>query len=502
VATARLPDDPSFEQLRRQAKDLRDLSRAGLQGALDLVGAHHPDGPHAVTLAGAQFVVARHYGFSSWAALRQHVTTIERYRRVPDELTEVASAELADEFLMLACLRYGGDDAQDRWLRAARLLAEHPGITRTSVHAAAAAADAEALESLLRQDPELASAQGGPYRWEPVLYLAFARHDPSMREYAVVRSARLLLDHGADPNAGYLWHGLIPAFTALTGALGSGEGDQPQHPHGFALARTLLAAGADPNDGQALYNRQFGRDDSHLALLLSHGLGQGDGGPWRARLGERTDSPSELIRGQLRWAVTHDMRMRVRLLAEHGADLRTAFEAGEERIVRCYNASDGRTPAEVAAVCGCLAVLDYLTEQGVPRPAAEGADGLIAAALAGDRPAAERLAGYTDAARAQRPGLIVWAASRRAWSAIPLLTELGWDVNARARVDFPLEQEWETALHEAAGAGEIDAARMLIELGADLAVRDARFHATPLGWAEHFGQQAMADYLRPLTPVQ
>jgi hypothetical protein len=162
----------------------------------------------------------------------------------------------------------------------------------------------------------------------------------------------------------------------------------------------------------------------------------------------------------------------------------------------------GSAPAEVAAVCGCLSVMDLLVSYGVPRPAAEGADGLIAAALAGDRRTAERLARYAGAARAQRPGLIVWAASRRAWSAIPLLTELGWDVSARARVDFPMEQEWETALHEAAGAGEIDAARMLIELGADPAVRDARFHATPLGWAEHFGQRAMTDYLRPLTPAQ
>ena len=502
MATARLPDDPSFEQFRRQAKDLRDMSRAGLPGALDLVGAHHPDGPHAVTLAGAQFVVARHYGFSSWAALKRHVATIERYRRAPDELTEAASGQFADEFLMLACLRYGGDDAPDRWQRAARLLAGHPEITRTSVHAAAAAADAGALQALLRQDPGLASAEGGPYRWEPILYLAYARHDPSISEGAAVRSARLLLGHGADPNAGYLWHGMIPPFTVLTGALGSGEGDQPRHPHGLALARTLLAAGADPNDGQALYNRQFGSGNSHLALLLSHGLGQGDGGPWRARLGERNDSPAELIRGQLRWAVTHDMRDRVRLLAEHGADLRTPFEADEERLVQCVNACDGRTPAEVAAVCGCWAVLDFLTEYGVPRPAAEGADGLIAAALAGDRRTAERLAGHAVAARARRPGLIVWAASRRAWPAIPLLAELGWDVNARARVDFPVEQEWETALHGAAGAGEIDAARMLIELGADPAARDARFHATPLGWAEHFGQQAMTDYLRPLTPVQ
>lgn len=502
MATARLPDDPSFEQLRKQAKDLRDFSRAGLQGALDLVGAHHPEGPHAVSLAGAQFVVARHYGFSSWAALRRHVTTIERYRRTPDEIAEVTVGQFADKFLMLACLRYGGDDAPDRWQRAARLLAEHPEITSTSVHTAAAVADADALRALLRQDPALASAQGGPYRWEPILYLAYARHDPSISKDATVRSASLLLDHGADPNAGYLWHGLIPAFTALTGALGSGEGDQPQHPHGFALARTLLAAGADPNDGQALYNRQFGSDDTHLALLLGHGLGRGDGGPWRARFGERTDSPAELIHGQLRWAVTHDMRDRVRLLAEYGADLRTPFEAGEERIVRCVNASDGRTPAEVAAVCGCWAVLDLLTGYGVPRPAAEGADGLIAAALAGDRRTVERLAGHAGAARAQRPGLVVWAASRRAWSAIPLLTELGWNVNARARVDFPIEQEWETALHEAAGNGEIHAARMLIELGADPGIRDARFHATPLGWAEHFGQQAMADFLQPLTPSE
>jgi hypothetical protein len=121
------------------------------------------------------------------------------------------------------------------------------------------------------------------------------------------------------------------------------------------------------------------------------------------------------------------MRDRVRLLAEHGADLRTPFAAGEDRIVKCVDASDGRTPAEVAAICGCGAVLDWLVSLGgVARPAAEGTDGLIAAALAGDRLVVERLAGWGDAARAQRPGLIVWAAARRAWPAIPLLAELGW----------------------------------------------------------------------------
>jgi hypothetical protein len=465
MATAHLPDDPSLEQLRKQAKDLRDLSRAdGVrgQGALDLVAAHHPGGAHPVSLAGAQLVVARHYGFSSWARLKHHVETIQRYRRVPDEVTSAGTP--ADEFLMLACLRYGHDDTPSRWQRAARLLAEHPEITRASVHAAAAAADVDALSALIAQDPAQASAEGGPYGWEPILYLAYARHDPAISEPAIIEAARLLLDHGADPNAGYLWHGLTSPFTALTGALGSGEGDQPAHPHGLTLARTLLAAGADPNDSQALYNRQFSSDDSHLALLFEYGLGRGGGGPWRARLGPAADSLRDLLRRQLWWAIVHDMRDRVRLLAERGTDVRTPFEVpGRPMFLR---SSRAWTPAETAALCGCPAVLDWLVDHGATRPALDGAEGLIAAALASDRAAVSRLRPHAGQAHAERPGLIVWAAARRAWDAIPLLAELGFDVNARGRADAPVEQEWETALHAAAAIGDLAAARLLLSLAA------------------------------------
>ena len=45
---------------------VRDLARAGIPGALDLVAAHHPKGAHPVTLTGAQLVVARHYGFRAF----------------------------------------------------------------------------------------------------------------------------------------------------------------------------------------------------------------------------------------------------------------------------------------------------------------------------------------------------------------------------------------------------------------------------------------------------
>jgi len=493
LSTVPLPDDPSLEQLRKQAKDVRDLARAGVPGALDLVAAHHPDGAHPVTLAGAQLVVARHYGFASWARLKHHLEMIERYRRQPDEVDEATG--LADEFLVLACLRYG-DDAPSRWERAARLLAEHPEI-RSDIYVAAACADG-AVAGLLAADPALARREGGPYRWEPLLYLTYARHDPTVTEAATLGAAQALLDHGADPNAGYLWHGLHPPFTALTGALGSSEGDQPEHPHGFALAGLLLDRGADPNDGQVLYNRQFGADDRHLVLLLQHGLGRGDGGPWPARLGHSMDTPSELLRTQLWWAIVHDLRERVRLLVEHGADFHTPYAAPGGRPSG-LRTSDGRTPAEVAALAGCPELVDWLVARGAARPAADGVDAVIAAALAADRAGVERLREHVDAARAQRPALIVWAAARRRIDAIPLLVELGFDVNALGRTDIPMEQAWETALHEAAGHGDVELARLLLALGADPAIHDTRFDATPLSWARHFDQRATIDLLEPLA---
>ena len=496
MSTVPLPDDPSLEQLRKHAKTLRDLARAGVPGALDLYRTHHPDGVERVTLAGAQLVTARHYGFASWARLKHHLELVERYFRAPDEVT--ASADPTDELLTLACLRYGDGDTAERWERASQLLAEHPGLARSSVHVAAAAADVAALDALLTADPSRATQEGGPYRWEPLLYLAYGRLDPPGDEADTLAAARLLLDHGADPNAGYLWHGLTSPFTALTGALGRGEGDQPEHPHGLALAELLLAAGADANDGQALYNRQFRADDRHLVLLFRYGLGQGDGGPWRARLGHTIDSPYELVRTQLWWAIVHDMRNRVRLLVEHGADIQSRFAVlgGRPSWMRT---SDGRTPTELAALSGCPELAEWLVAQGTAPPPTDGPDALIAAALAGDRATVQRLATHLDTVRAERPALVVWAAARGKRDAIPLLVELGFDVNARGRSDVPMEQAWETALHEAAGNGDVELARLLLDLGADPNVEDARFHATPLGWAQHFGRTATAELLAPLT---
>ena len=52
-----------------------------------------------------------------------------------------------------------------------------------------------------------------------------------------------------------------------------------------------------------------------------------------------------------------------------------------------------------------------------------------------------------------------------------------------------------TALHFAAIHGQIEAARWLLDHGADLEARDGDFHATPLSWANEKGQTAMVAFL-------
>jgi hypothetical protein len=243
-----LPENPSLEHLRRQARTLLRQFRAADPGALALLLHHHPHPHEPLRLADAQLVVARSYGFPSWPALRHHLDVVGRLARSPH--TVAPRPDPADELLRLACVRYGGDSRADQ-ARAVALLAERPELSAASIHTAAAAGDEAAARAFLARDPELASQVGGPFGWEPLLYLAYSRLGGD-----ALPAARLLLDHGADPNAGYLWAGTYP-FTALTGAFGGGEdrGNEPPHPQSRPLARLLLAAGADPNDSQTLYNR-------------------------------------------------------------------------------------------------------------------------------------------------------------------------------------------------------------------------------------------------------
>jgi ankyrin repeat protein len=502
VSAISLPDNPSVNHLRRLARILHRKVRAGEPEALAMVAEHHPGGVptdlSAFQLSAAQLVVARRCGFPSWPRLKRYLDVLAEHGWHSSPST-AAESVAADRFCRLACLAYDENDGPDRWARARQLLVERPELTAGHIWAAAAAGQPARVARLIEADPALARRRGGPYQWRPLFYLAYSRVDPEIPAGTVLSVAQLLLDAGADPNEGYLLNGQPYPFTLLTGAFGGGElgpRRQPRHPHSLALARLLLEAGAEPNDGQTLYNRMFTPDNDHLDLLFEYGLGRGDGGPWRARLGELVDPPAEMLRTQLRWAIEHDQRERVRLLVEHGVDFHSPYTRTDGPA---WQPADGRTPAGLAQLHGRTELVEYLVSRGAAPPRLEPADEVIAAAFRADRAAVERLRAQCPAAvrqaRQMCPGVMVWAAAQGRAETVALLAELGFDPNALGRGDTPVEQRWETALHHAAARGDVELARLLLALGADPGVRDARFNATPLDWARYFNQDAIVRLL-------
>lgn len=479
-----LPSNADLGKLRDNAKILRDLVRGGVEGAVELVRANHPRlgslavaSPEATVfkLADAQLTLARHYGFASWPRLKAQIELIGGLARSP-HTQPVGQATDADEFLRLACLTYG-TPMGSRPTEAAALLARSPGLCSGSIHAAAAAGDLAAARALLAADPGLASVEGGPFRWPPLLYLAYSRIEPPGADPLAVAS--LLLGAGADPNAGFLWEGLIPPFTALTGAFGGGERGEPPHAHALDLARLLLEAGADPNDGQAVYNRGMGdnpvaRDDTEwLELLLSYGLGQGDGGPWVRLLAPKMPTPAQLLCESLHHAAEFGLVNRVRLLLAAGADPNTGYD---------HQIFAGRTPYQGAVRHGQLEVAQLLADAGADTSVVDELTAATGALLAGRQPSADLIA----LARQQRPDLLNQAAGFGRADAVRLLVQLGWDVNARHGT---------TALHSAAYAGHADMVRLLLSLGADRTIVDTEHHSTPKGWAEFAGHAEVATLL-------
>src|SRR4051794_10564048 len=78
-----LPDRPNLTNLRKQAKSLLAAWRAGDEPTLTRIRELHPRGAGLAasgrhSLADAQLVVARGYGFPSWAKLVQHLRLTPR----------------------------------------------------------------------------------------------------------------------------------------------------------------------------------------------------------------------------------------------------------------------------------------------------------------------------------------------------------------------------------------------------------------------------------------
>ncbi len=496
MPTVAFSSTPHLDNLKNQARTLQRRVRDGDADARALLAEFHPRyADHGAGLADfqltdAQLVVARQYGFPSWPRLREYVQTVQRYARNPQDQPVGAAVHSRDEaiaeFLRLACLNYGTNEPA-RLQQARDMLAADPTLAGATVHTAAAVGDLAATQRILAADPTLANAVGGPYDWEPLLYAAYSRLDLTDPAHSTLAVARYLLDHGADPNAGYLWDGTY-VFTALTGAFGGGERGEPAHQHALPLARLLLERGADANDGQTLYNRGLGGSGEdttdHLELLFEFGLGAGDGGPWAARLAPLTQSPQRLVDEELHTAALRGLPRRAALLLARGADV--GSRGG-------HPVFGGRTAYETAVANGNVEVAELLAAAGAGTDLTP-AEALVAAAARGDATAADQLVaanpGVVAAAAAGGQAALVTAAEKGREDAVRLLVRLGFELNPAGT---------RTPLHAAALHGQLGTARLLIGLGAAPDSRDPDFDATPLGWAEHAEQAAVADYLRGVT---
>ena len=365
--------------------------------------------------------------------------------------------------------------------RARTMAAEDPTISQRDIYHAACAGDAAAVRWFLDVDASLVNSRGGYFDWQPLMYACYSR--VNLPQYSTLEVARVLLEHGADPNAYYMW-GQQYRFTALTGVFGEGENgpkNNPEHPLCPEFARMLLEAGADPNDGQALYNRMFTPGHSCLKLLLEFGLSPEHKNNWLVHDAGGNLQPNEMqvLRSQLNWAIKSRYLKRALLLIDSGADL---------------SELDGEKPLfEMAMLAGVPELAEHLVRHGAERVELPDTSLFVAACMAADRETAEGLLGNSpdlvQRTQVAQPELVILAAETGCYAAIRLMAALGVDLCFHG-----------SPLHATAWHGDLKMVQLLVELGVDPAARDAVHNATAADWAEHRGgREEIKAYLNSLN---
>jgi ankyrin repeat protein len=400
----------------------------------------------------------------------------------------MGSADL-EAFLEAACVPLDAGHGSGTLESAGALLDAHPEIAVSSIHAASVLGDDAAVRRLLALDPGNATAKGGPRSWDALTHLCFSRYlrlDRS-RSLGFARSARALLEAGANPNTGFFsqGHGSEPVFeSALYGAAGVAH-----HP---GVTRLLLDYGADPNDGETPYHAAEGYDNAAMEVLVASG-----------KLTE--DSLAVLLVRKADW---HD-RDGVRFLLEHGADpnRKTRWEgktALHQAVLRdnalaiveemldhgadpaLANAA-GRSAVAMAARRGRGDILDALQRRGISIEL-DGLERLIAACARNDAEAVRSLAsrepGLAGQLRERGGILLAEFAGVGNRDGVRRLLDLGVDVAARhlegdSYSDVTKES---TALHVAAWRAEHATVKLLLERGAPVDARDGKGR-TPLALA-------------------
>lgn len=143
------------------------------------------------------------------------------------------------------------------------------------------------------------------------------------------------------------------------------------------------------------------------------------------------------------------------------------------------------SPLLTALRFGFLEAADALVRHGAR------VDGLAASAGMGRPADAARLLPGADPH--SRHAALALAAQLGHADIVRLLLDAGEDPD---RYNPEGHHAHSTPLHQAALGGHDEVVRLLVERGARLDIEDTIYYATPVGWAEHGGQEATAAYLR------
>lgn len=501
-----LPAVPNLEQQKKQARELLQAARAGDAVALERFRAHQPRlsaapaadwPPSRLALHDAQLVLAREYGFASWPKLKAHIEAIVAARRTRPFVRD---------------LQYYDDRARGLL----EVLADGALATLEQVrtwHPAFADASDEAIRSAATtktftiDDARLVYArQHGHATWD-----LFAEHlrrldageatEPFMEVVEAGRRGRwprvaaLLRAHPDLVRArGTNGNTLLNLASSLVACPPPGGQTSSER---LAPLRLLLAAGADPNQGNdrgwtALHQAGY-RNAPEMATLL---LGAGARADVEAHGAGGTPLAVALFWGNREAA---DVLAAVGIVPQN---LRAAAGLGRTDLVRQCFTTDGRLTPEARAGRGF-----YRPHSGFPswRPSDDPQEvldeALVWAAKVGRIEVMSLLIerGARVDADPYRGTPLLWAAATGRLEAARWLLDHGADVNRRATFGGPTHGEGVTALHLAAQDNRLALAEFLVARGADPTIEDGIYHSTPAGWAAHFGARDVASYLNGLT---
>ncbi len=465
-----LPDRPSMDHLRKQAKELIAFYRNGDSEAIERF-KQLPRKTGRPALHDAQSVIAREYGFESWQKLVRHVEEVNSRRGITDEVIE--------KFMRLAAGE--GQGSLDRMLQL------YPSLPKQNIQTALAFGDVDMVREWLRSHSVDEKLE--PMGWRPLEYACYTsisrilpeRYDPQQE------CVKLLLDAGASPNESHNWNDQEDApLPVLYGAC--------CHAQHEGIVRLLLERGAKPNDGESIYHAAQLNLTKMLELLSEFraDFSQDDPNwgntPLYFNAGHRvSDSGYENAMRGIEWLLEHGANPNVRSGECKETPLFPAVKNGNLRLVKMLldhgadvNGADseGRTPYMFAAVTGAGDVLEMLAARGadtnLPPPSPFLADCAMG-----------RLDHVKEAL--QRDPNLVANLSDKERSVICKMAEMGRTVGVRTCLDvgFPIDtrgDENATALHFACYCQWDETASLLIDRGAPLEIRDATYDGTPLAW--------------------